>query len=97
MKLVGATDSFIQRPFLYAGMWYGISGGLLATVLIWLLVSYLSDAISRLTEVYQQSFEFTALSGSEILVLLVFAVGLGLLGSYISVRKHIKAIEPSAE
>lgn len=97
MKLVGATDSFIQRPFLYAGMWYGIFGGLLATLLIWLLVGYLSTAITKLTDVYQQHFDFQALSGSEVIMLLVFAVALGLLGSYISVRRHIKAIEPSAE
>ena len=97
MKLVGATDSFIQRPFLYSGMWYGIFGGLLATVLIWLLVNYLSSAIAKLTEVYQQRFELEALSGNEVGLLLIFAISLGLLGSYISVRRHIKAIEPSAE
>jgi len=36
-KLVGATDAFIRRPFLYTGFWYGLLGGLIA----WLLVSYL--------------------------------------------------------
>lgn len=97
MKLVGATDSFIQRPFIYAGVWYGILGGVLANVAIIILAHYLAGALSSLTEVYQQTITLEMLSFSELLMLILFAVGLGIIGSYISVRRHIREIEPTAD
>ncbi|MCW8833785.1 MAG: permease-like cell division protein FtsX [Colwellia sp.] len=97
MKLVGATDSFIQRPFLYSGMWYGIFGGLLSWLAVSLLAQYLSSAISKLTDLYQSNFQLQGLALNEALLLIFFAVLLGLIGSYISVRKHIRTIEPNAD
>lgn len=97
MKLVGATDSFIQRPFLYAGAWYGIFGGLLSCCVVLLLTQYLGHAISELTELYRSSFILQGLTFNDVIRLIAFAVTLGLLGSYISVRQHIRAIEPNAD
>jgi len=97
MKLVGATDSFIQRPFLYAGVWYGILGGVVAWLCVVILIQYLSGALAELTDLYQSSFSIIGLSFSEAMTLIFFAVILGLSGSYISVRKHIRAIEPTAD
>lgn len=97
MKLVGATDSFIQRPFLYAGAWYGIFGGILSCGVVSLLAQYLGGAISELTELYRSSFELQGLTLDDVFRLISFAVMLGLCGSYISVRQHIKAIEPNAD
>lgn len=97
MKLVGATDSFIQRPFLYSGIWYGIFGGLLSWLVVSLLAHYLTGAIGKLTDLYQSDFQLQGLVFSEALLLIAFAVLLGLVGSYISVRKHIRAIEPNAD
>jgi cell division transport system permease protein len=97
MKLVGATDSFIQRPFLYSGIWYGIFGGLLSWLAVSLLAHYLSSAIGKLTDLYQSDFQLQGLAFSEALMLIAFAVLLSLMGSYISVRKHIRAIEPNAD
>ena len=96
MKLVGATDSFIQRPFLYSGVWYGVFGGILSWLAVTILAQYLTGAISKLTDLYQSNFQLQGLSFNEALILIVFAVFLGLVGSYISVRKHIRAIEPNA-
>ncbi|NQZ81198.1 MAG: cell division protein FtsX [Colwellia sp.] len=97
MKLVGATDSFIQRPFLYSGIWYGILGGILACFCVALLAQYLTGALQHLTSLYQSNFILQGLSFSEVLTLIAAAVFLGLLGSYISVRQHIRAIEPTAD
>ncbi len=97
MKLVGATDSFIQRPFLYSGVWYGVFGGLLSWLAVSILAQYLTGAISKLTDLYQSNFQLQGLSFNEALSLIAFAVVLGLAGSYISVRKHIRAIEPNAD
>jgi cell division transport system permease protein len=97
MKLVGATDNFIQRPFLYSGVWYGIFGGLLSWLAVSLLAHYLTSTISKLTDLYQSDFQLQGLAFNEILILMAFSVLLGLVGSYISVRKHIRAIEPNAD
>ena len=97
MKLVGATDSFIQRPFLYSGIWYGIFGGILSWLAVTLLAQYLTGAINHLTDLYQSNFQLQGLAISEALLLIAFAVLLGLVGSYMSVRKHIRTIEPNAD
>lgn len=97
MKLVGATDSFIQRPFLYSGIWYGVLGGMVAVVCVEVLAQYFTGAVLRLTDLYQSSFQLTGLDLHEMLLLIFFAVILGFAGSYISVRKHIRAIEPTAD
>ncbi|MBU2869563.1 permease-like cell division protein FtsX [Colwellia sp. E2M01] len=97
MKLVGATDSFIQRPFLYSGIWYGIFGGILSCITVTILAWYLGYAINDLSELYQSNFQLVGLNGSEALMLIVFAITLALVGSYISVNQHIKDIEPNAD
>jgi cell division transport system permease protein len=97
MKLVGATDAFIQRPFLYAGIWYGILGGLVACFCVYVLASYLSLSLQNLTTLYHSNFILEVLTFTESLYLIFFAVILGFSGSYISVNKHIKSIEPTAD
>lgn len=95
MKLVGATDAFIQRPFLYTGFWFGILGGLLAFLVSEALLWWLRGAISTITSLYQSDFQLHAMSLPEFLSILLIAVLLGVIGSYLSVRRHIRAIEPS--
>lgn len=95
MKLVGATDAFIQRPFLYTGFWFGILGGLLAFLVSELLLWWLKSAISAITSLYQSDFQLQVMNLSEFLTVIAVAVLLGVVGSYLSVRRHIRAIEPS--
>ncbi len=94
MKLVGATDAFIQRPFLYTGIWLGVFGGFLAFVVVEVMLWWLRSAITTVTQLYQSDFVLNSLSMQEFGWLMLIAVVLGLLGSYIAVRSHIKAIEP---
>ncbi len=94
MKLVGATDSFIQRPFLYTGIWLGIFGGFLAFLVIELMLYWLRGAIANVTQLYQSGFVLNVLTLQEFGLLMLIAVSLGLVGSYLAVRSHIKAIEP---
>lgn len=94
MKLVGATDAFIQRPFLYTGVWLGIFGGFLAFLVIEFMILWLRAAIAKVTQLYQSDFVINSLSLSEFGVLMAMGVALGLCGSYLAVRSHIKAIEP---
>ena len=95
MKLVGATEAFIQRPFLYTGIWYGVIGGVLAWLIINLLVWYLDSALAELLGLYGSQLEMKSLTFTELLQLVGLASFLGWLGSYLSVRQHLRSIEPS--
>jgi cell division transport system permease protein len=94
-KLIGATDTFIRRPFLYTGLWYGLLGALLA----WLLVSFgfwLVDApVRRLAGLYDSGFLLSTLSWTGVGTLLLAGIALGLAGSWVAVGRHLDAIEPS--
>jgi len=94
MKLIGGTDAFIRRPFLYTGFWYGLFGGIIA----WLLVSFTLLSISRpienLTTLYQNQFELNNMSFLTTLTLLGLSVLLGLFGSWFAVGRHLREIEP---
>ena len=95
MKLVGATEAFIQRPFLYTGIWFGIIGGVVAWVIINLLVWYLDFALAELLGLYGSQLHMESLTLTELGQLVLLASFLGWLGSYLSVRQHLRAIEPS--
>jgi cell division transport system permease protein len=94
MKLVGATDAFIQRPFMYTGFWYGFLGGLLAWIAVILLLWWMSSSVSAVSELYQKSFDLTGADVSTFLWMLGLSVFLGLTGSLLSVRRHVREIEP---
>ncbi|MBB1438052.1 cell division protein FtsX [Shewanella sp. SG41-4] len=95
MKLVGATEAFIQRPFLYTGIWYGVIGGILAWLIINLLVWYLDGALAELLGLYGSELTIQSLTFTELIKLVLLASFLGWLGSYLSVRQHLRSIEPS--
>lgn len=94
MKLVGATDSYIQRPFMYTGVWYGIVGGVIAWLATAVLIWWLDGAVRELSQLYASQFSLQGLNFNEMMVLWLLAIGLGLIGSYLAVRKHVTAIEP---
>lgn len=95
MKLVGATEAFIQRPFLYTGIWFGVIGGLMAWLIINALVWYLDGALAELMGLYNSQLSLQALTLVELGQLILLASFLGWLGSYVSVRQHLRKIEPS--
>ena len=95
MKLIGGTDGFIRRPFLYTGFWYGLFGGLIAWVLVNLSLSILSDPVERLAGLYQSRFELSGLDLTSAIMLLGTSILLGLAGSWLAVGRHLRDIEPS--
>ena len=94
MKLIGGTDAFIRRPFLYTGFWYGFFGALFAFLLVHLALLLLSGPVERLTALYHNSFELSRLDGGTTLGLLLAGVLLGLIGSWLAVGRHLRDIEP---
>lgn len=94
-KLFGATDAFIQRPFLYTGLWYGLLGAIFAWLLITAAMLFLSGPVRDLASLYASDYRLQAVSAGQFLALFGCGVGLGLAGSWLAVQRHIKAIEPA--
>jgi len=94
VKLVGGTNGYVRRPFLYTGLWYGIGGGLLAWLLVWLGMTWVDGAVSRLASLYQSPFSLQGLGFEGLMVLILVAGGLGLLGAWVAVARHLSSIEP---
>lgn len=94
MKLIGAPDAFIRRPFLYTGFWYGVFGGLIAWLLVNLALGALAGPARHLAGLYESSFELAELSWQSGLLVLGAGVLLGSLGSAWTVGRHLSRYEP---
>ena len=95
MKLVGATDGFARRPFLYSGVWYGLGGGLLALILVAVAVGLLAKPVQHLAGLYGSQFHLSGLGFRLGTGVLGASVGLGWMGSWLAATRHIKGIEPA--
>ena len=94
-KLIGATNGFIRRPFLYSGVWYGIFGAIIAWLMVEAGFFILAEPVQRLAGLYQSDFHLVTLPLLLLLVLLAGGVLLGLLGSWLAVGRHLDDIEPA--
>ena len=94
MKLVGASDAFVRRPFLYTGFWYGLLGGVTALILLGIGVGLMAGPAGQLAALYQSSFVISGLGFGRSLLLLVLGIGLGWFGAAWTVARHLGAIVP---
>jgi cell division transport system permease protein len=93
-KLIGATDAFIRRPFLYFGLTQGLLGGIAAWLLVAISLLLLNHQIGTLTQLYASNFSLQHLSTGDSITLLGFSAYLGWLGAWFSVSQHLWQIEP---
>ena len=93
-KLVGATDAFIRRPFIYGGIWYGLAGGFIALLIVDGVLWGLSGPVAHLAALYKSDFQLGMMGGMEALVILLAGAGLGWLGAWLAVGRHLRHIEP---
>lgn len=93
-KLVGGTDAFIRRPFLYRGLWYGLLGGLIAWLLSGAALQALSGPVSELAGLYGSAFRLSAWRPLSLLMLLAAAASLALAGAWTAVGRHLRDITP---
>ena len=93
-KLIGATNSFIRRPFLYFGAMQGLLGGIAAWLIITTSLLLLNRQLIALSQLYASQFVLHPLSIGDSLSLLLFSVYLGWLGAWLSVARHLSQIEP---
>jgi cell division transport system permease protein len=95
-KLVGGSNAFVRRPFLYTGVLYGLAGALLAWVLVEIAVIVLQRPIATLASLYGSHFTLQGLPADDAGVLLATGIVLGWIGAWISAARHLHRIEPRA-
>lgn len=95
IKLVGGTDGFVRRPFLYLGFWYGLGGAFIALLLLEASLLFLSGPVETLAQSYQDDFALSGPGFLGYLLLLASGAGLGVLGSILAVGRHLSEIEPT--
>ena len=93
-KLIGATNPFIRRPFLYFGALQGLAGGLAAWAIVASAVLVLNIQLEDLTGLYGITFKLEWPGLDDTIILLGFAAVLGWLGAWLSVSRHLWLIEP---
>jgi cell division transport system permease protein len=95
-KLVGGSDGFVRRPFLYGGIWYGLGGAAVALGIVAAAVAFLRGPVGRLASLYGSQFRLVGLDLEQALMLLGAGALLGLFGSWLMASHHLRAIEPTA-
>lgn len=93
-KLVGATQSFIQRPFLYAGFWLGFISGFLGWFIITVMLLIVESPVEKLSTLYNGSFELLFLSFSEFILLLMISSVLAVAGSWAVLHYQLRQLKP---
>lgn len=93
-RLVGATDAWIRRPFLYAGALQGALGGLFACVLTWAVFFWAAPTVSDFARLYGSDFTLSGPDPLQFGVLTAFAMMLGWLGAALSVRGQLRRLAP---
>ncbi len=94
VKLVGGSNAFVRRPFLYTGLWYGVGGGLFAALLVMAFLWFLRQPVSELALLYQSEFRLQGLGIMGGLNLIVLGGLLGLAGAWLAVTRHLVEIQP---
>ncbi|KJK20012.1 permease-like cell division protein FtsX [Pseudomonas sp. NPDC087612] len=94
IKLVGGTDSYVRRPFLYMGALYGLGAGVLAWGVLAFGLNWLNDAVIGLSGLYGSDFALAGVPSADGLSLLLGAVLLGYIGAWIAVARHLSELAP---
>ena len=94
-KLIGATNAFIRRPFLYSGLQQGLLGGIVAVLLVSISLALLADPIRDLAELYDAELAVGGLNARGAASLAIVGATLGWAGAWLAVSRHLREIEPA--
>lgn len=93
MKLVGATDGYIRRPFLYFGLFYGLGGGVAGAMLISATIAFVEAPLSTLLGSYGQDLQPAGLNFGFFLGLLLLGGGLGVSGALLAAKQRLTDLQ----
>lgn len=94
IKLLGATDAYVRRPFMYLGLWYGLIGGLAAGLLLTLISLNFQQRLETFLASYGLTAPGTWLNVNEFLALLLASILVSLLGARIALWRHLRDTDP---
>lgn len=94
IKLVGGTDGYVRRPFIYMGALYGLGAGLLAWGLLAFGLSWINGYVVQLAGLYASDFALSNVSVEDVLSLTLGAVLLGWIGAWLAVARHLRELAP---
>jgi cell division transport system permease protein len=95
-KLVGGSNGFVRRPFLYTGVLYGLGGAVLAWLIVEAAVAILGQPVATLAQLYGSRYLLQGPTDQDIGIVLAAGIVLGWLGAWISAARHLRSIEPRA-
>lgn len=94
VKLVGGTDGYVRRPFLYMGALYGLGAGLIAWGLLAFGLGWLNEAVIGLAGLYGSDFSLEGVPVDDGLSLVLGALLLGYIGAWLAVARHLSELAP---
>ena len=94
MQMIGASNGFVRRPFLYSGLCYGLLGSLFALILVAAVELALAEPIGRLQDSYAHRFSLRGVDATVALVLIIVSALLGWLGAFFATARHLAAGRP---
>jgi cell division transport system permease protein len=90
--LIGATNSFIKIPFLYAGALYGLFGGILSSIMITAMIMTFNQSIAEISHLYSSDFSLRVLNLQLYVSVTAIAIIIGWIGAYLSVSRALSVI-----
>ncbi|WP_312480944.1 permease-like cell division protein FtsX [Stutzerimonas nitrititolerans] len=94
VKLVGGTDGYVRRPFLYMGALYGLGAGLIAWLLLAYGLGWLNEAVIDLAGLYGSDFGLAGVPTEDGFSLVLGSLLLGYIGAWLAVARHLSELAP---
>ena len=88
-RLIGATNRYIRRPFLYGGLWLGLFGGFLSLLVVNIAVLFLVEPVNKLSLLYGSDFNLGGIDLTTTLEVLIISASLGLVGAWLAVNRYL--------
>lgn len=88
-RLIGATNAYIRRPFIYNGIWLGLFGGILSLVIVHVALLFLVEPVSKLASLYGSTFTLSGVDVGMTLEILLTSSLLGIIGSWLAVGRYL--------
>lgn len=93
-KLIGATNAFIRRPFLYSGFWYSFLGSLLAWLFVCLMLRLLEEPVQSLSLLYDSPYQLRYLNWTDTGLFMALSSLLGIVGAWLVLGRHLHSLNP---